>query len=218
MNPSVFFWHHAVFKEPQSLVVPVKWINRSILLILVIVILAFSISAWKIYSFSMRGEESHADAAIVLGAASWGEEPSPVFKERINHAILLYNEGYVKKIIFTGDRDSDNEDPASVVARNYSLREGVPRNDILIETESATTMQNLVNAKRIASKMRLNSFLIVSDPLHMKRAMIMAKDLGMEARQSPTRTTRYRGFGASFRFMVREVYFYLAYSLTGRHL
>nr|WP_313889979.1 MULTISPECIES: hypothetical protein [Nostoc] len=40
--------------------------------------------------------------AIVLGAAVWGEELSPVFKERINHVINLYKYVDVSPIIFTG--------------------------------------------------------------------------------------------------------------------
>ncbi len=193
-----------------------KWLLRSMLLVFAAVILLFSVSAWRIYSFSRNGELTRADAAIVLGAASWGDEPSPVFKERINHAIRLYKDGYVKKIIFTGDRDSDNEEPASVVARNYSIREGIPAGGILIETRSATTRENLVNAKGIAQKYKLGTFLIVSDPLHMKRAMLLADELGIKAKQSPTSTSRYTGFGTSFGFLVREVYFYLAYTFTGR--
>lgn len=40
--------------------------------------------------FSSKNQLIKTDAAIVLGAAAWGDEPSPVFRERINHAIWLY--------------------------------------------------------------------------------------------------------------------------------
>ena len=33
------------------------------------------------------------DAVIVLGAAAWGNNPSPVFRERINHGIALSKKG-----------------------------------------------------------------------------------------------------------------------------
>ncbi|MFZ0548892.1 MAG: ElyC/SanA/YdcF family protein, partial [Candidatus Promineifilaceae bacterium] len=59
-------------------------------------------SAVSIYVYSRRDEAQEADAAIVLGAAVFGTRPSPVLRERINHAVSLYEAGYVDKIIFTG--------------------------------------------------------------------------------------------------------------------
>ena len=47
--------------------------------------------AYQIWSFQEVREEATADAAIVLGAAVWGGDPSPVFAERIRHAIELYD-------------------------------------------------------------------------------------------------------------------------------
>lgn len=46
------------------------------------------------YLYGSSTNNIKADAAIVLGAAVWGEEPSPVFRERINHAINLYKNDY----------------------------------------------------------------------------------------------------------------------------
>ena len=43
-----------------------------------------------------------APATIVLGAAAWGNKPSPVFKERIRHAVHLYQSNITQKLIFTG--------------------------------------------------------------------------------------------------------------------
>ena len=58
---------------------------------------------WQVYAYSRpQPLPNEADAAVVLGAAAWGNKPSPVFRERINHALTLYQTGRVKKIIFTG--------------------------------------------------------------------------------------------------------------------
>ena len=58
--------------------------------------------AVRIYTYGNNAVDVQGDAAIVLGAAVWGNEVSPVFRERINHAIDLYRSGKVRKIIFTG--------------------------------------------------------------------------------------------------------------------
>jgi vancomycin permeability regulator SanA len=40
--------------------------------------------------------DAPADAAVVMGATVFRDRPSPVFRERINHAIDLYQEGMVE--------------------------------------------------------------------------------------------------------------------------
>ncbi len=169
--------------------------------------------AVDVASYEKSPRPVKADAAIVLGAASYGDKPSPVFQERINHAIWLYRKGFVKKIIFTGARDSRNEPSASAVASRYAESRGVPSRDILGEDRSTTTEENLSGARQLAEKNGLADFLIVSDPLHMKRSMMLAENLGMAVRPAPTPTTRYRGFGSRLAFLAREVYYYETYRL-----
>ena len=43
-----------------------------------------------------------ADAIVVLGAAQYNGRPSPVFQARLDHAALLYREGYAGLIVVTG--------------------------------------------------------------------------------------------------------------------
>jgi uncharacterized SAM-binding protein YcdF (DUF218 family) len=156
-----------------------------------------------------------ADCAIVLGAAVYNSMPSPVFKERIKHAIDLYQQGIVSKIIFTGGVGDKANFAESDVAANFSIRAGVLKQDILTESVSHTTQENLHQAKILMQKHVLNSAIIVSDPLHLKRASIMAEDLGISAHYSSTPTTRYRSFSTKFKFLIREVYFVNHYFVTG---
>lgn len=44
-------------------------------------------TALSIVSYSEKDETRQADAAIVLGASVYDNSPSPVFRERINHAV-----------------------------------------------------------------------------------------------------------------------------------
>jgi uncharacterized SAM-binding protein YcdF (DUF218 family) len=61
----------------------------------------------------------------------------------------------------------------------------------------------------------IESAVVVSDPLHMKRAMMMADDLGIVAASSPTPTSRYRSLKTKLRFLLRELYFIHHYLATG---
>ncbi|MBD2502237.1 YdcF family protein [Anabaena azotica] len=176
------------------------------------VLFTISSTAISIYLYGNNSYNYKADAAIVLGAAVWGEKPSPVFRERINHAINLYKNGNVKKIIFTGGVGEINEPAEAVVGQRYAIARGVKASDILIETQSRTTSENLQNALAVVgTNQKLTKFLIVSDPLHLKRAVLMARNLGMDAYPSPTPTTRYRSFSSQMEFLGRETYFYFVY-------
>lgn len=176
-------------------------------------IVTFLATAHSIYTYGNQNQQRKADAAIVLGAAVWGDKPSPVFRERINHAINLYKNGDVRTIIFTGGVGESNEPAEAIVGKRYAIAHGVNQSDILTETESRTTQQNLKNAQKVALSQQLTTFLIVSDPLHMKRSVSMARNLGMDAHSSPTPTTRYQSLNSKLEFLLRETYFYFVYLL-----
>ena len=170
-------------------------------------------SAASIYAYSRRTTAASAQAAIVLGASVWGQEPCPVFKERINHAIVLYRAGKAQKLLFTGGLGKGSEIAESESAKRYAIRQGVPAADIFTESESHTTLENLRFAQQVARQHQLTSFLLVSDPLHMKRAMTMANDMGLRVESSPTPTTRYKTFRSQWGMLTQETYFYIDYRL-----
>ena len=53
--------------------------------------------------------------------------------------------------------------------------------------------------------------IIVSDPLHMKRAMLLAEDAGISAYSSPTPSTRYISLRTKIPFLARETLYYIGY-------
>ena len=108
-----------------------------------------AITAVEICRYSSVTDPLPAHAAIVLGTEIWGDQPSPVFRERINHAVDLYHAGVVSKLIFTGGFGEGEQYAESEVAREYAVARGVAREEIHIETESRTTMQNLRGAADI---------------------------------------------------------------------
>ena len=191
----------------------IKRIARALLFIVLILLVAVGLLASRIYSYSSVRSDGPADAAIVLGAAVWGTQVSPVFEERINHGIDLYQNRKIRKLIFTGGQGDSNEPTESSAARLYALQRGIPAADVLIEQQSQTTYENLLYAKQIADAYGLRKVLIVSDPLHMKRAVAMARDMGLEADPSPTPSTKYQGFGSQARLLAHETYYYISYLL-----
>lgn len=179
--------------------------------ILLIYTLYVGITIWN---YAQRTADIPSDAAIVLGAAVWEGKPSPVFQGRIDHALWLYDRQYVDKLIFTGGRSSEDELAESEVARQYAIEHGVPESDILVESASTITEQNLHFANKVGDSAGLSSYLIVSDPLHMKRAMMMADDMGLKANPSPTARSAYQSLRSKVPFLIREVCYYIGYQLA----
>lgn len=171
-------------------------------------LLFFVVIAVRIYLYSAESTDKTADAAIVLGAAVWGEKLSPVFKERVNHAVILYREKRIKKIIFTGGQGNADEETEAETAAKYAVENGVAPEDILLENESRSTYENLLFAKRIVDENDIKNVLLVSDPLHLKRASEIAVSLNFEAYPSPTPTTKYQSFSSRFELLSKETYFY----------
>jgi uncharacterized SAM-binding protein YcdF (DUF218 family) len=190
-----------------------KRIAKAFLLVFFILLLAVGLLASRIYLYSNASSDGPSDAAIVLGAAVWGADVSPVFKERINHGIDLYRKGRVRKLIFTGGQGNPGEPTESSAARDYALQLGIPADDILIEEKSHTTYENILYAKQLTDAHGQRKVLIVSDPLHMKRAVAMARDLGLVADPSPTPSTRYQGLRSQAGLLAHETYYYIGYLL-----
>lgn len=150
-----------------------------------------------------------ADAIIVLGAAAYDARPSPVFEQRIRHGIALYRGGRAPLLVFTGGFGGNAARFAeSQVGRRYALREGVPDDAILIETVSRNTRDNLREAAALMRGRRITQAIVVSDPLHMARAIRLCTDAGITCLGSPTPTTRYRSFATRWRFLAQELWFF----------
>jgi uncharacterized SAM-binding protein YcdF (DUF218 family) len=170
------------------------------------VVVFLVILAADIVHYSHAESTQSAQAGVVLGAAAWGANPSPVYRERINHAIDLYRQGRIRKLIFTGGTRFPDFPTEAKVAHDYAIHHGIAEKDILIEPHSRTTYENLSEVKKLTSSMEIESILIISDPLHMKRAMYIAEELGLQAEPSPTEFSKFQSFPIQVKFLFHETW------------
>lgn len=183
---------------------PLFWIGW---LLLVLALWLAAVAGW-IVSTGQHDRAVRADAIIVLGAAAYDTRPSPVFEERIRHGLDLYQRGYAPVLLFTGGYGNGARYAEAQVARRYALRQGVPESAILIESNSRNTRENLLEARKLMQQHDLHRVIVVSDPLHMSRALRLARELGIDAVGSPTPSTRFRTLQTQWRFLLQEVYFF----------
>ena len=179
---------------------------------------AFITVAWEVIDFAGLPSESSADVAIVLGAAAWGNKPSPVYRERINEAISLYKRRRIRRIIFTGGTSKEGFPSEAEVGQKFAISNAIPSWAILVDVDSRSTIQNLRCAKDLMDKSGLHTALLVSDPMHMKRAMAMAADLGSHARQAPTSSSRFQSLLTQTQFLSRETWLNMEYMVLRQML
>jgi uncharacterized SAM-binding protein YcdF (DUF218 family) len=153
-------------------------------------------------------EAQTVDAAIVLGAAIYRDRPSPVFAARLDYARDLLRARRAQWVLVTGGFGEGEKHSEAEIGRSYLAAQGIDPNRILVETKSRTTFENVCNAAVIARHKGLRTFAIVSDPLHLRRAMQFAQDAGLHAVPAATPYTRYRSLETRLRFLLRESYFY----------
>jgi len=182
--------------------------RKYIVLVLGLILAYFTINAIRIQSYSRIYFETKSDVAIVLGAGTYDGKLSPVFRERINHSIFLYNKGLVDKLLFTGGFGALQTQSDSQVAKHYALKCGIPENVILIEEKSEYTIENLSESKLILDSLGLKTILLVSDPLHMKRAMTLAESFDMICQPSPTKTTMYKSINSKVKSLLYETFYF----------
>jgi uncharacterized SAM-binding protein YcdF (DUF218 family) len=126
------------------------------------------------------------DAAIILGAGVWDGKPSPALRERLDVALELQKQKLVGTFICTGGVGLDPRSEASVCAA-YLKAHGVPAGKILLEEKSTSTYENLVNAREIMRAKGFSSALVITHGFHLKRALLQAAYLEIDAIGAPVR-------------------------------
>jgi uncharacterized SAM-binding protein YcdF (DUF218 family) len=188
---------------------------RLALVVSLLLVCSYVAVAIEIVQYGKHASNAPADAAVVLGAAAWGSRPSPVYRERILEAISLYKARQVHWIVLTGGSPQPGYPSEARVGRQFCISRGIPTEAMLLDETSRTTWQNLQQAKQLMAPLGIETVLLVSDPFHMRRAMSMAKDLGLRAQPAPTLSSRFRSRLKRAKFLWRETWLYLAYIVFG---
>lgn len=183
---------------------------------LLVALIYTAIQLWDIHRVGHLDRDRIAECAIVLGAAAWHDKPSPVLRERLNHAVTLFKNRRIKFLILTGGYGKGAEFSESEVGLEYCVAQGIPRENIRVERESLNTIDNLREAQTIMKDEGWVTALLISDPWHLKRARRMASDIDLKVYVSATPSSRFQSFGARSKFLFGEFALYHCYLLTGR--
>jgi uncharacterized SAM-binding protein YcdF (DUF218 family) len=150
----------------------------------------------QVWMASRRDEAKAADAIVVLGAAQYDGRPSDVLAARLDHAYDLYETGIAPMIVVTGGRREGDRFTEATAAATYLHELGVPDEAILRETEGRSSWESLSASARFLEERDMTRVVLVSDPYHSARIKAVAKEVGLDAVTSPTRTSPIKGTAA----------------------
>jgi uncharacterized SAM-binding protein YcdF (DUF218 family) len=182
--------------------------------LVVLVVTAFAV--WRAAHTDDASRIDMADAIVVLGAAHYGGDPSPVFEGRLLHAALLYREGRSDLVLVLGGAAPGDETSEAEAGRDWLISQGLPPEAVAASPVGATSLESLRGAARWMRDHDLRSAFLVSDPWHNLRIKRMASDLGIDAYASATWRSAARTEGTRLGGYARETFAYLYYRIFGR--
>jgi uncharacterized SAM-binding protein YcdF (DUF218 family) len=126
-----------------------------------------------------------ADVIIVLGCQAWTPAGiSPCIRARADHAADLYRRGLARHIIPTGWASAHGPSEAGTLTL-VLLAGGVPRSAIVADDQAQNTIQNIRNSQAIMAAHGWHTAILVTEPYHINRAALIARDAGLPAVASP---------------------------------
>jgi uncharacterized SAM-binding protein YcdF (DUF218 family) len=191
------------------------WVSRVVLGAVLIGLLVVGGTTLRVWQVARIDDRRPVDAVVVLGAAQYDGEPSSIFAARLRHAQQLYEDGMAPRIVTTGGGRAGDAYTEAAAGRRYLVARGVPASDVVAVPVGSDTLGSLEAVAARAKQDGWSTALVVSDPWHSLRARQMARDSGLEAWTSPTRSgpvvqTRE----TQVRYIVRETGAVLYYRLT----
>ena len=166
-----------------------RWAFRAGVVFVGVVVVYVAVTFVQVWMASRDDDAQVADAIIVMGAAQYDGEPSPVFAARLDHAAELYDQGMAGIVVVTGGRQEGDRFTEANAGYRYLLERGVPDSALRLEVDGTNTWESLSASARFLADEGVDEVLLVSDPYHSYRIAATAGELGLDAHVSPADTS-----------------------------
>ncbi|MGI5289452.1 SanA/YdcF family protein [Nonomuraea polychroma] len=115
-------------------------------------------------------------AALVLGAGLYADQPTPMLARRLDIAAELYRAGKVRALLLSGDNSrKDYDEPTAM--RDYLRTRGVPDGVMVLDYAGFDTWDSCVRARKVFGAERVT---VVTQEFHLPRAVTLCRTAGLE--------------------------------------
>lgn len=156
----------------------------------VIVLTVFPIDNWIAERLAGPWTEPPGDVLVVLGGAKFTDD---IIGEssylRAANALRAYRQDHFRQILILGG--SQPGVPVSSMMKEFLVSNGVPAEQIIVETQSNSTYENALYGKPIIAQLHGNKVLMTSD-YHMYRAIRVFRKQGLDLLSRPVNDVERR--------------------------
>jgi len=157
------------------------------------------VQVWRAASSTFEPDaNTEVSAAVVLGAAQYNGQPSPVLASRLDIAADLFHQGHVGLIVVTGGGQQGDVTTEAKTGYDYLRAAGVPDSSLRLEVQGGSTYESLAATSRFLGHEGVDQVVIVTDGYHMYRSMLVASEVGLSPTPAPTNHV------ASMKSLMRE--------------
>jgi len=181
----------------------------------VVAVLIVGGSILRIQQIGGADDRATADAIVVLGAAQYDGQPSPVFRARLEHAGDLFGQDVAPRILTIGGGRSGDRTTEGEAGVAYLAGRGIDPDALIAVGTGDDTLASLRATEQLLTSYGWSSVVLVTDPWHSARAGLMATDLGLSVQVSPVPNGPSTRSGVEARYVIRETLGVLYYRLTG---
>jgi uncharacterized SAM-binding protein YcdF (DUF218 family) len=181
-----------------------RTLGRYVAGVLVLVVLVTTGVGVRVLVAAGLDQRGKVDAILVLGAAQYSGDPSTVFANRLDHAVLLFEAGVAANVITVGGSQVGDRFTEGESGKNYLVEKGVPATAVEAVGEGSDTLTSLRAAAPVMAAKGWTSVVLVTDPWHAYRASRMADDIGWHVTVSSVQTGPAAGSGVAPRYLLRE--------------
>ena len=127
-----------------------------------------------------QGRSASGDALVILGAAQYNGEPSPVLERRLDTALGLWADDAAPQIVTTGSNQPGDVFTEGFAAFRYLRNAGVAEDEIIVIVDGGDTYESLL-ATRNQLDVDNREVIIVTDAYHARRSEDIASEVGLDA-------------------------------------
>lgn len=145
---------------------------------------------------------------VLCGGCRFSGELNDATCARVQHGAHLFQQGLAPRLILSGGRWAPHRPACAPRMKTLALSLGIPAERIVVEDRSSRTAENAREVTRLLRAHGTDSILLVTSPLHMRRAKLCFERRGVAVSCAPA---PFIGQGA---FLAKEVlheYLGLAY-------
>ena len=129
---------------------------------------------------------------VLCGGCRFNGRPNEATAARVEHGVRLFEQGLAQHLILSGGRWAPHRPACAPRMQQLALALGVPPEVIIAESQSASTAENAREVARMLRAEAAPSILLVTSPLHMRRAKLCFEKLGVHVSCAPTPDTGHR--------------------------